>query len=318
MPNIAGGNDIICKPRIDPRRPNVQMTSNTVSGNIAATVSQQQQNPVATQQSPQLSIQNILQKSNWYQNCSSKQKIMVNQQLAIVSTELKKFHADTSPNKIFDLQFIIQNQVLQNVLTNLGIYINDMGEFVQLSGSGPMPNSDNMNNANGSNSGIVDLMSIPIGNNLDMNMDFMRNQQHALQQAMSGNAAAYMGAGPAVPPPLLRFPGIPNEVMRPGLLGMAPNIPLPTPFNLFESHQSHPNNGPNNFENFFNRNNLATDNIRPGNQNANNNSNRNNFRTGGGSRWSANCISGNNNVNRDLSMRRNQFDNRNNSRREKK
>lgn len=276
IPNTLSGSDAVCKPRIDPRRPNMQMTSSTVGAPVPATLASQQQQQ---QRPPQLGIQSILQKSNWYQNCSSKQKIMVNQQLAIVSTELKKYHADTSPNKIFDLTFVRQNQVLQDVLTHLGIYINDMGEFVQLSGPGAMGGNDGgIGNVAGSHNGMADLMSLPI------------NQLHAMQQTMGGNNPSFN-----VPPPMMRFGpvGMPNDMMRPGLLGMAPNMPLPTPFNLFEH-----SGAPNNFDNFNNFN-------RGGNQ-QNNNMNRNNF---GGNRWSGHANSGNN---------RNQFDNRGQSRRDKK
>lgn len=152
---------------------------------------------------------------------------MVNQQLAIVSTELKKFHADPSENKIFDLKFIIQNQLLQEVLTNLGIFISEDGEFVQLDQSAP---KDTSRSGGG---GLVDLMSLPISNNMDLN-DYLRNQQQqvaqqqqqqqALQQAMSamGNPR-FLGVTPSASL-IPGFAGLPD--IRPGLLGIAPNLPI--------------------------------------------------------------------------------------------
>lgn len=98
------------------------VTSSTTSSSVNLNGGQKQN----------LEIRNLLQKSEWYKNLNSKFKIMVNQQLALVSTELKKFHQDPSPNKIFDISFIVSNTTLQQILTNLGIYIDDNGEVVRV------------------------------------------------------------------------------------------------------------------------------------------------------------------------------------------
>lgn len=304
-------------PRSDPRRQSAQMNA-SVGSVVNAPVSVLNQQP-STQRSLHLDIQNILQKSNWYKDCSSKQKIMVNQQLAIVSTELKKFHADPSENKIFDLSFILQNQLLQEVLTNLGIYISDDGEFVQLD----QLNSNNGKDRPGPNitsmADLVKSMPLSMGSNLDMNI--FRNQQQqqaAMQQAMNaiaGGQTRFLGA--TNPSQIISFGNLQQEVIRPGLLGIAPNMPLPSQFALFDTQQQ-------NVDPFFNRN------VQP---NSNNLDNRNNYRGGAGNRWlgsggagggggggggasgggggGGGCnTSGNTN-------RRNQYD-RNNSRRDKK
>lgn len=75
--------------------------------------------------------------SEWYKELSSKHKIMVNQQMAIVAAELRKFHSDPSPDKVFDLTFVRQNQMLQQVLTQLGTYIDENGHFVQVEDNTP-------------------------------------------------------------------------------------------------------------------------------------------------------------------------------------
>lgn len=212
---------------------------------------------------------------------------MVNQQLAIVSTELKKFHADQSANKIFDLKFINQNPLLQEVLTNLDIFINEDGEFVQL--DQPTCNKElQARLQSAAAGGLVDLMSIPMGSNLNDLSEFLRNQQQqqvqhhqqhaAMQQALISNARFLTGSNQSQ---MLGFgvPNMPADVIRPGLLGMAPQL---QPQHMMQNVQ--------NATNFFNQ--------RAGSGNANSGRNVGNQ----GNR---------------REMRRN-FDNRNNTRRDKK
>lgn len=278
----------------DPRRGSTASAPVLSQSNLQQQMLQQQQHhqPATTQRSLQMDIHNILQKSNWYKDCSSKQKIMVNQQLAIVSTELKKFHADTSENKIFDLKFINQNPLLQEVLTNLDIFINEDGEFVQFDQTGSAKDMQGrLQNAAANN--LVDLMSIPMSNNLNDLNEFLRNQQQhqqvavaaqqqqqqqqaAMQQALMGNARFLAGSNPTQ---MLGFAGLPADVIRPGLLGMAPTLPQ-----MMQNVQN---------ANFFNR---------GGSGNANSGNQRN--------------AGGNQTANR-RDIRRN-FDNRNNTRRDKK
>lgn len=285
--------------RIDPRRPNAHLVnSSTTQATATATAPSVLNKQSQPQRSVHLDIQNILQKSQWYKDCGSKQKIIVNQQLCIVSNELKKFHADPSENKIFDLTFINQNPILQEVLTNLGIFISDDGEFIQLDQQSLIGGKDSMQArttaaaaaaaaAAGAQS-LVDLMSIP------MDMDYLRNQQQQevqqQQQAAAIQAQINAMGGPrflsaaATATPMLGFGSLPGDVIRPGILGMAPNMQLNDAFNLMQNANQ----------------NAAFFNQRTGSGNSGNSgggSGGGNRRTGGGG-----------------GMRRNQFD-RNNLRR---
>lgn len=264
--------------RTDPRRPNAPIGSanSNATQNATAPILNKQITPTQPSRLVHLDIQNILQKSNWYKDCSSKQKIMVNQQLAIVSTELKKFHADPSEHKIFDLKFINQNPLLQEVLTNLGIFITDDGEFVQLDQTGLSGKDMQARSASANAQGLVDLMSIP------MDIEYLRNQQQEVQQQHQAAALQAINAmggprflGTSGSTQMLGFAtGLPGDVIRPGLLGIAPNMPLNDAYNLMQNASQNAA--------FFNRGSAG-------------NSGNNNRRTGGG-------------------MRRNQFD-RNNTRR---
>lgn len=287
--------------RIDPRRPNAHLinSSNSTQSNVTATAPSVL-NKTQPQRSVHLDIQNILQKSNWYKDLSSKQKIIVNQQMAFVSTELKKFHADPSENKIFDLKFINQNPLLQEVLTNLGIFISDDGEFVQLDQQSLIGGKDTMQArsaaavaaAVGAQS-LADLMSIP------MDIDYLRNQQQQQQEVQQQQQAAAIQAqinamgGPRFlsattsAQQMLGFGSLPGDVIRPGILGMAPNMQLNDAYNLMQNANQ---NAP-----FYNQ--------RAGGGNSGNNGGGGGGGGGGGNRRTGGG-----------GMRRNQFD-RNNSRR---
>jgi hypothetical protein len=181
--------------RIDPRR----KKDATLSGTISST------HESGPSSSHTLDIQSVIQKSLWYKDLSSKQKIMVNQQLALLSTEMKKFHQDQNPDKVFDLSFIVVNQYLQDVLLNLGIYIDDSGNFIEI-------NDETESNNFSKNTSIAppNLMGLP-------SLDFLHlPPPHTLPpQPRAGpmgldNNLRFLG-----PPPMV-FPG------RPGLLGVAP------------------------------------------------------------------------------------------------
>eukprot|EP00099_Drosophila_melanogaster_P010445 NP_001284753.1 suppressor of sable, isoform C [Drosophila melanogaster] len=114
-------------PRRDPRRAVLQApTKGASTANTTA--------PNASGGSKQISeIRSLLQVSNWYNNLGTNNKIMVNQQLALVFTELKKFHQ--LPNdapKIFDVSFIVNNTTLQQIFAKLFIFVDDNGEVVQI------------------------------------------------------------------------------------------------------------------------------------------------------------------------------------------
>ncbi len=235
------------KQRIDPRRRNAPPADAAIeltSAEVPVVV-----NPSSA--SNNLDIQTILQTSDWYKNLSSKQKIMANQQLAHLSGVLKKFHADwTTPNKVFDLTIVTQNPVLGQVLTNLGIYIDENGQFVKFTQTSPQPpplmqqqpqlgnNMDfggmnQIGNVNMGGMGGVDMMNLPV-----MGMvSGVQPQMSMLQQPPPNTIGRFMGAGPPHGMQIRPPPNFMNDV-RPGLLGVAPGIP----YNMFDGQQRGPSN----------------------------------------------------------------------------
>ncbi|XP_058836128.1 protein suppressor of sable-like [Topomyia yanbarensis] len=261
-------------PRIDPRtKRNQEIKAQGSERNSANT---RTGNPV------QLDVQTILQRSAWYTDLSSKHKIMVNQQLAILTTEMKKFHSsDKSPDLLADfMQLLAGNQMLQFILTNLNVYVDDSVAFceVPLVPAKPPP----LMSVSPPNLGLPPMgMMPPVG----------------------------------IPPPITKPPSLfdlprfncPPEV-RPGLLGVAPNMPFEqflamgqvtknnNPPPLLEEWIDDYDDGlgglgggggftPNyeqNMGNFNNMRNNAMRNNRIGNNNFRNNERWNNSRGGGG------------------------------------
>lgn len=140
--------------------------------------------------------------SEWYKDLSSKLKIMVNQQMAIVAAELRKFHNDTSANKVFDLTFVRQNQLLQQVLTQLGTYIDENGHFVKV--DVPPIASDSSQHRQ-----MFEDFGAPPPQH---QMDFVRPPPSMQQQQHRPNNLHSEAPG-----------GVPFG-MRPGLLGLAPPV----------------------------------------------------------------------------------------------
>ncbi|GAB0091167.1 hypothetical protein DMENIID0001_059790 [Sergentomyia squamirostris] len=131
-------------------------------------------------------IQLILQKSPWYRDLGSKNKIMVNQQLALLSTELKRFAADMSAGKVLDLTVVSSNPTLQHILMQLGVSVSDSGQISLMEDGG---------------AGGPPLQQPP---------------QARMMDWMGGP-----GPGPGMRPPFV--PQMPPG--RPGLLGVAPPMP---------------------------------------------------------------------------------------------
>lgn len=239
------------KQRIDPRRRNVTPSDAIIeTSDVSVPV-----NPAPTTNN--LDIQTILQTSDWYKNLSSKQKIMANQQLAHLSGVLKKFHADWTPNKVFDLSVVMQNPVLGQVLTNLGIYIDENGQFVKFTQTNTQPpplmqqqpqigNSmdfgGGMNQVGGVSMGMgVDMMNLPVMGGMG---GVQQSQIGMLQQQPPNAMGRFMGSGPAGMPMPIRPPNFMGDV-RPGLLGVAPGIPY-----MFDGQRG----GPSNMNQMFDRN----------------------------------------------------------------
>lgn len=179
-------------PRSDPRRKQHDTIAQPQPPSIMANIASSTNVPTSHQLDTK-----AVHSSDWYKDLSSKHKIMVNQQMAIVAAELRKFHNDTSVNKIFDLTFVRQNQMLQQVLTQLGTYIDENGQFVKIDES-PVDNGANQNRQ------TFDEYTNPPSHQ----MDFVRPPS-AMQQQQHDNFQSDSTSGGSF--------GV-----RPGLLGLAP------------------------------------------------------------------------------------------------
>lgn len=192
----------VCAPRLDPRRKHKE--TDKISAESTLSLTSGSASTTSRSAAINLDMQSVLRQSVWYKDLSSKHKIMVNQQLAIVSAELKKFHQDQSVDKTFDLTFANQNQLLQQVLTNLGIYIDENGYFVKFA-----VRTQNLNGYHQANDGISDMGGVLPG------INFIRPPP-----LVSMNTNRFMNTNS------IMFGGTDSGVIRPGLLGLAPGIPF--------------------------------------------------------------------------------------------
>lgn len=280
-------------PRVDPRTKRSQ--ENKSQAQEVAVSSSSTSN--AKSNPSQLDVQTILLRSSWYTDLSSKHKIMVNQQLAILSTEMKKYHnSDKSTDKLAEfMQQLASNQMLQFILTNLNVYVDDSVTFceVPMVSSPPLP-----------------LMNVPPPN---------------LMPPINMLPPVNIPPPVAKPPSLFDLPrfNCPPEV-RPGLLGVAPNMPFeqflamgqvnksnnppPPLLDDYDCWDDEPNlnrggNGGGGFTPNFERNTNNFNNGPRGGMRHNNNNNRsgNNFRNN--DRWN-NSGGGNNSMRRNNNHRR--------------
>ncbi|XP_070144603.1 protein suppressor of sable isoform X2 [Drosophila kikkawai] len=134
-------------PRRDPRRAHLQAQAQAQAQAQTPAQSQTRATNVSGGSKQISEIRNIMQSSPWYKDLGSNNKIMVNQQLALVFTELKKYHQlpEDAP-KIFDVSFIVNNATLQQIFAKLFIFVDDNGQVVQL--------PEESSNSGGSRSGM--------------------------------------------------------------------------------------------------------------------------------------------------------------------
>lgn len=164
------------------------------------------------QQTTTLNIQCMLQNSIWYRDLGSNQKIEVNQQLAQLSNELKRFNEDPMPGKIFNSPFFARSLLLQQLFNDLQIAIDVNGKFVQLSAatSAAMNRDDQLARFMGpgvSNVGSMfgmdnDIMTLNNPTNLTSitRTIYNANAMNAVNAANVGNVANVIQPAAIIPP----------------------------------------------------------------------------------------------------------------------
>ncbi|XP_068159808.1 LOW QUALITY PROTEIN: protein suppressor of sable [Drosophila tropicalis] len=216
VPPVVAEPQVRTDPRRDPRRAHLNASSNTANTSNSSSNSSSSTNSSTSQSNPSggskqiLEIRNLMQSSNWYKNLGSNNKILVNQQLALVFTELKKFHQQEGNNKIFDLNFVVNNSTLQQIFAKLYIYIDDMGQVVQLPEDLP---TQGMSSGAAASSLILPNLSQPPPNMVQM---LRQPPPNICGNAPGGGLMMQMG----MPPPTVVFNQPPPS--RPRLLGMGP------------------------------------------------------------------------------------------------
>lgn len=76
-------------------------------------------------------IQTALVMSDWYNTLPQDQQVLANIQLDSLKLKLNQFHSYQTSAKKFDLSFVRKNILLQQVITNLGLNIDDGGLIQQ-------------------------------------------------------------------------------------------------------------------------------------------------------------------------------------------
>ncbi|XP_058063603.1 protein suppressor of sable [Anopheles bellator] len=221
-------------PRVDPRKRHAE----------AKQLAQQQQSdggaapfgnlpPPIPNSAPttQMDVQTILQKSAWYKELGTKHKIMVNQQLAILSTEMKKYHSsDRSTERLSEfMKFLGTNSMLQHILTCLNVYVDHTVAFCEVAVVPNLPPPSFLPNVPPPT--LAGGIAVPVHVPPPINVQPLLNVPPP--NAMSG--------GP--PPPFLNINGSPggnnpsrfgppmpaeagSNALPPGLLGIAPRMPF--------------------------------------------------------------------------------------------
>lgn len=212
-------------PRVDPRR--------------------KQSDPLESsnqEKSNSLDIQTILQNSNWFKGLSSTQKILINQHLMPVTQMVKQYQQEKTAGKntTLDLTAVQNNTAICGIFTNLGITLNEMGDYTYL----PKPkeallktpiNFNQPTNPYAVNTGGMDTSN--------MNMMNMQSMGIGGVGGMNNMNSMNVGHMSGYNQPMTD----PRNGPTPGLLGIAPNIPHN--FNNFAPNNfgNMGYNGPNNY-----------------------------------------------------------------------
>lgn len=223
-------------PRVDPRRK---------PKDAAETILQDQK-------SNSLDLQTILQNSNWYKELSSTQKIFVNQNLAPVTQMIKQFQQERLPGKKFDLAPIQGNSMLCSIFTNLGITLNENGEYSYL----PKPKeallktpinfnqtafgmNSNMagppGSMDGGNMNMMNMSSMGMAGMNNMNLGNMHGYNQSMQDPRAGPTPGLLGIAPNMPHNFNKF-GAPNNFGNMPYNGPGPG----NDFNFMDGDQNYP------------------------------------------------------------------------------
>uniref|UniRef100_A0A336MGV0 CSON015078 protein n=1 Tax=Culicoides sonorensis TaxID=179676 RepID=A0A336MGV0_CULSO len=252
-------------PRLDPRTRKAELSRSSTTTLISSPNSNNTgSNPKDANQLDMPGLMVLLQKSGWYQQLNSNSKISVNQTLARLSGEIKKFNADPSSDKVFDLTFVTSDPILQHILNNLGVYMNENGHFCHVDDSpkAPPPILPNLSQPP---PGTLPMPSLPTGINLNTVLNSSLGAM--LNQARPGFIAPPPRASLlGMPPPML-----PNQFLNESVLGAIRGL-LPPPLNvpppLINDNFNNRNQG--------NRNQMQQQDRRRNDRNDYNNSRRNN------------------------------------------
>lgn len=208
-------------PRLDPRRRREELSqasSNTL-------ISSPNSGVTGGKDSNQLDMQGLmvlLQKSGWYQQLNSNSKISVNQTLARLSGEIKKFHQDPSCDKVFDLTLVTSDPIIQHILNSLGVFLNENGYFCHVEDTPkPAPMLPNMSQP------PPGTLPINLATGIDLNV------LNSLGSILNQNRPAFIPPPrPSIlgmPPPLLTNPLL-NESVLGAMRGLAlPALNVPPP-----------------------------------------------------------------------------------------
>uniref|UniRef100_A0A182SI18 Uncharacterized protein n=1 Tax=Anopheles maculatus TaxID=74869 RepID=A0A182SI18_9DIPT len=215
-------------PRVDPRKRHAEKLLQETAAALQTTGGG---GPFKNNSSiPQIDVQAILQKSAWYKDLGSQHKIMVNQQLAILSTEMKKYHnSDRSPEQLSDfMKFLSTSNMLQQILTYLNVYVDDSVTFCEVQAVPSLPPPAlplSTNIPPPTIGGPLPSMQLPIPLHVPPPIGVLPGSMnvpppHQPPMFMGGpNGPFGQQEPPAGPPP-------PTGMMRPGLLGVSPNMPF--------------------------------------------------------------------------------------------
>lgn len=252
-----------------------------------------------------LDIQIVLQKSAWYTDLGSKNKIFVGQQLAVLTSELKRFHeelaAGVGPRTFEMVKVYEQSPMLMNILQQLGIVVDDQGVIQpmglgmggMIGGGGPPLNMNQMGN-------VVNDPSLMLP---ELAVMLQQQQQHHHQQRMFGNMnpgmmQQQMNSNPGIRQGLLGMapPGIgfPGQQLQQGPFdgGMGPNV-VPGGMGIGPDMGNYNPNMMNN--NSYNDSGMGPQNMQMGGQGGNNNNNHNRMMNNRGGRDNNNFRNNNNN-----------------------